>query len=172
MISVKSLAEARQEWHGFDGVLTIEDVGFEDGLRVGNDQLRQIVFQFDDTDHVGGPAVAPEIEQIRQAIEYGRHFEGKNLLINCHQGQCRSAAVALAIIADRLGVGREEDAVARLIEIRPSSVCNLVVLEHADTLLERRGVLRDAWMAYEDTNRKAAGIRLLRSLAHQQNIEG
>jgi hypothetical protein len=55
--------------------------------------------------------------------------------------------------------------VDQLLQICPLAVCNRIVLQHADALLSRNGAIFAAWQAYEDTNDKAAGVRLLRGLA-------
>jgi predicted protein tyrosine phosphatase len=167
LIAVKSLKAARDGWVGFDAVITIEDASFENGLRIKSEKTRQTVFQFDDTDRIGGVAFAPQVEQIRSIIEIGRRHQGKRLLVHCFQGQSRSAGAALAIFADRLGAGKEKEAVTRLLDVCPLAVCNRVVLQHADHLLGRGGAIMAAWQAYEDTNDKAAGVRLLRGLADQ-----
>ena len=167
LIAVKSLKAAREGWVGFDGVITIEDVKFQDGLRIQSERTRQAVFQFDDTDRIGGRATAPGVAQIKSILEIGRQYRGKRLLVHCLQGQSRSAGAALAILADRLGAGLEKQAVEQLLQICPVAVCNRVVLEHADNLLGRNGAISAAWQAYEDTNDKAAGVRLLRGLAEK-----
>jgi predicted protein tyrosine phosphatase len=164
-VAVKSLKAAREGWVGFDGVITIEDANFGEGLRIQSEKTRQMVFQFDDTDRIGGEAFAPQMDQVCRMLEIARRYRGKRLLVHCLQGQSRSAGVALAILADRLGVGREKEAVDQLLQICPLAVCNRVVLQHADAILVRDGAIMSAWQAYEDTNDKAAGVRLLRGLA-------
>ncbi len=168
LVAVKSLAEARRDWLGFDMVVTIEDSTFTDGLRISNSKVPQAVFRFDDLDRIGGSGVAPTENDVALMIGIGRQARGKKLLVHCHQGQSRSAAVALSIIADRLGRGREREAVEKLMEIRPSSVCNLMILALADKFLKRDGALLKAWNDFESSNDKASGIRLLRGLAEQQ----
>jgi predicted protein tyrosine phosphatase len=165
LIAVKSLKAARDGWIGFDGVITIEDANFQDGLRIQSPKTQQAVFQFDDTDRIGGHAFAPEVGQIKRILEIGRQYRGKRLMVHCFQGQSRSAGAALAILADRLGAGHEKAAVDQLLEMCPMAVCNRVVLQHADNLLSRNGAIMAAWQSYEDTNDKAAGVRLLRGLA-------
>lgn len=165
LIAVKSLKAAREGWIGFDGVITIEDVNFVEGLRINSERTRQMVFQFDDTDRIGGSARAPGLEQIHRILQFARRYRGKRLLVHCLQGQSRSAGAALSILADRLGAGREKEAVDQLLQICPMAVCNRVVLQHADTLLGRDGAIMSAWQACEDANDKAAGVRLLRGLA-------
>lgn len=167
-IAVKSLADARRDWAGFDHVITIEDANYEDGLRVHSGKTTQTVVQFDDTDLTQGRGKAATKEEVRYLLMKGREYTTSKLLVHCHQGQSRSAAIALGIIADRLGKGRETDAVASLLAIRPTAVCNSLVLGHADSLLGRDGELVKAWKAHLDSDDKAAGVMLLRALWEKQ----
>jgi predicted protein tyrosine phosphatase len=169
-LSVKSLKEARSEWGGYDCVVTIEDADFEDGLRVpASFRTRHHVFRFDDTDLPTGHGRAPSMADVKAILMIGRDNRGKKLLVHCLQGQSRSAGAALGIIADRLGPGREAEAVSILMRIRPTAVCNALVVEHVDTLLQRGGAIRDAWNSQLATNDKAQGVMLLRRLAESQN---
>lgn len=167
-IAVKSLADARRDWHCFDHVITIEDAGHREGLRLPPGGTTQTVVQFDDTDLLQGRGLAATSEQVRHLLFKGREFIGSKLLVHCHQGQSRSAAIALGIIADRLGQGKEAEAVSELLLVRPTAVCNSIVLSHADTLLSRRGALTAAWKAHIETDDKAAGVMLLRGLWAKQ----
>lgn len=165
-IAVKSLAEARREWSAFDHVITIEDADFSEGLRVTRSaRTTQTILQFDDTDLTAGRGKAATRDQVRFLLMKGREHRASKLLVHCHQGQSRSAAVALGIIADRLGKGREREAVAALLAIRPTSVCNTLVLRHADDLLGRGGELIKEWKAHLAKDDRAAGVMLLRGLA-------
>lgn len=167
-VAVKSLADARRDWAGFDHVITIEDAGYEDGLRVLPGKTTQTVVQFDDTDLTEGRGKAATKDEVRFLLMKGREHTASKLLVHCHQGQSRSAAVALGIIADRLGKGFERDAVTALLAIRPTAVCNSLVLSHADSLLGRDGELVKAWKAHLDSDDKAAGVVLLRALWEKQ----
>ncbi len=167
-VAVKSLADARRDWAGFDHVITIEDAGYEDGLRVRPGKTTQTVIQFDDTDLTEGRGKAATKDEVRFLLMKGREHTASKLLVHCHQGQSRSAAVALGIIADRLGKGAERDAVSALLAIRPTAVCNSLVLAHADSLLGRNGELVAAWKAHLDSDDKAAGVMLLRALWEKQ----
>lgn len=62
---------------------------------------------------------------------------------------CRSAALALGIIAERFGKGHEDESVAKLLEVRPIAAPNLIVLDLLDQALARGGALESAWMKYE-----------------------
>ncbi|RAK66362.1 hypothetical protein [Phenylobacterium kunshanense] len=74
---------------------------------------------------------------------------GRALLVHCFHGVGRSAAVALAILADRAGPGREQAALDRLLAIRPQATPNLVVVKLADEVLGRNGALVAAVSAWE-----------------------
>jgi predicted protein tyrosine phosphatase len=164
-IVVKSLADARRDWAGFDHVITIEDQNYEDGLRVRSEKTTQTVMQFDDTDLTQGRGKAATKEEVRYLLMKGREYTTSKLLVHCHQGQSRSAAIALGIIADRLGKGREAEAVTSVLSIRPTAVCNSLVLRHADGLLGRDGALVKEWEAHLAKDDRAAGVMLLRELA-------
>nr|WP_250808645.1 hypothetical protein [Neorhizobium tomejilense] len=168
-VVVKSLAEARNEWSSFDHVLTIEDVGFENGLRIpASSGTGQTVIQFDDTDTPFGKSRAPMVHEIKDLmLEARRHAKGK-LLVHCLQGQSRSAALALGILADRLGPGRDAEAVEILLQGRPTAVCNRLMVRYIDKLLSRKGSLVDAWNAHLSKDDRAAGVMLLRGLAESQ----
>ena len=168
-ISVKSLVDAKRDWSSFDHVLTMEDVGFDGGLRIPSDaRAGQTVFQFDDTDTPFGPSRAATPDEVKGLLLEGRKHVKSKLLVHCLQGQSRSAAIALGIIADRLGEGQEDEAVRALLRIRPTAVCNRLIVKYADTLLTRKGALRRAWDAHLENDDKAAGIMLLRGLAETQ----
>lgn len=115
LIHVCSLTEAAETAANFDAVITIEDVDFVDGLRLPANQL---VLLFDDVDVAD--KYGPQKERVRAALEFARQHIGCRLLVHCKAGQARSPAILLAIIADRLGPGREADAVAELL-IGPNS---------------------------------------------------
>ena len=160
-LAVRSLAEARLEHDAYDGVITLEDPDFEGGLRVPADR-RQLVHICEDSDFEDGVMTVPTPGMLSQSLEWSRQFEGLSLLVHCHEGKSRSTSTALAILAMRMGPGREEEAVLDLLAMRPAAVCNLLILKHADDLLKRDGALIAAWMRYEDSSDRVSGIRLFR----------
>lgn len=85
-----------------------------------------------------------------------------SLLIHCRHGVGRSAAVALAVIADRLGPGQEGEALEELLTIRPQATPNLVVIKLADAWLERGGRLAAAVHTWEAASPHMAETRVLR----------
>lgn len=164
-VAVLGYREALREEAGFDAVISIEDVETSARLRrlPGRPQL---VLAFDDLDHDDGETVVASAAQLRAALAFARIHRGGGLLVHCQAGLCRSPAVALAVLADRLGPGAEDDAVRRLFAIRPGCGPNLVALAAADEALGRGGRLRDAWMAAEKGDEALARMRFLKAAAH------
>jgi len=173
-LTVLPLKAARERYREFDGIISIEDANSGEGLRVpasslsslpvgpppfdmaedgeGRDGPHQLVLAFEDLDEEGYGAATHQ--QIVIALAFARLFRDRSLLVHCVKGQARSPALALAILADRLGPGREREAVVELLYIRPDDPHdilgpNLHVLKLADAILERNGALFQAWMAYE-----------------------
>jgi predicted protein tyrosine phosphatase len=170
-IAVRSLREARQEWHAYAHVITIEDPSMENGLRISaTERTRQTVFQFDDTDNPLSSR-GPKASDVQDMLLIGRNNVGRRMMLHCVEGKSRSAAVALGIITDRMGPGREEEAVQLLKRIRPMAVCNWLIVQQIDTLLNRGGSLAAAWERERSRNDRVAGIMLLRELAEKQNAE-
>ncbi|WP_162815026.1 tyrosine phosphatase family protein [Erythrobacter aureus] len=152
LVAVASLAQARRHKRKWDAVLTIEDPEARPG-----DQLRfsaspapaHLVLSFEDADsEVFGYATALP-DDVRAALEFARAHAGGSLLVHCFHGVGRSAAVGLAILADRLGPGREVEALDALAAVRPGTTPNLVAVEYADQLLERDGALLAALLERE-----------------------
>ena len=83
----------------------------------------------------------------------------------------RSAAIALAVIADRLGPGAEREALDRLLAVRPEATPNLVVVELADRILQRSGHLVEALAAWEATIPRLKVVRAARLKLAQTHPE-
>lgn len=174
MLVVESLAVAEKIWADFGAVISIEDAtraeaehrafAFPQAHQLAKEgrlpaHLRLV---FDDIDQEYDGYVAPLESQVSQAIEFACLHRDRRLLVHCHAGQCRSAAIALGIISNRLGAGQEAEAVSTLLKIRPIAAPNLIVLDLADGILGRRGALRRAWMAHEETSELLLRLRFLR----------
>ena len=151
-IVVASLTQAKKHKRKFDAVLTLEDpkAPVHDRLRLGGpDDPAHLVLRFEDIDRTDLGRAVPEREQIEEAIGFGRANAEGSLLVHCFHGVGRSAACALAIIADREGPGHEARAVRTLIEIRPEATPNLVAVALADDILDRGGALVQALDDFE-----------------------
>ena len=165
-VSVLSFREAFLEAGAFDAVLTVEDVEASRRLRLPG--RTQAVLAFDDLDEDDGETPVATAEHVREALRFGRGHADGSLLVHCQAGQCRSPGLALAILADRLGPGKEAEAVERLLAVRPRSAANLLVVSLADEALGRDGALRSAWDAHERGNEDLARVRFLRGVAHER----
>lgn len=163
-VAVKSLNGARKIKRKYDAILTIEDPLFRNGLRFHKrPHPDQLVLMFEDVDVVHEDIAMPDIAHIKAAIEFAREHSDGSVLVHCKAGVARSTALALGILADRLGEGREGEAVNHLLKIRDCAVPNLVVLDLVDTFLERGGKLTAAWMSVENASANYAHHRRLKA---------
>ncbi|NTF17640.1 tyrosine protein phosphatase [Agrobacterium rubi] len=159
-ITVRNMNQARRAKRRHDAVLTIEDPGQRHPLRFHSaPHPEQLVMKFEDVDFHEATIALPREEHVTAAIEFGRRHRDGSILIHCRAGIARSTALALAIIADRLGAGREKEAVADLLVIRPEAAPNLIMLAMTDTLLGRGGALVNAWMEVENSDERYADHR-------------
>ena len=141
-IQICSLEAAREADLGmYDGVITIEDTNTEEPLRISGNNPLQLVLRFDDISHPIDDFVMPAASHILSAIQFTQKWKQPSLLIHCRAGMSRSPAVSLAIIADKLGSGREVDAVNALLKIVPLCTPNRYLVELIDGTLERSGHL-------------------------------
>ena len=160
MIAITSLPRALRLKRRHDALITIEDPGARKTLRFHRTpHPDQLVLKFEDVDAHDDGIAGPHEHHVEAAIRFAREHAGGSLLVHCHAGVCRSTAVGLAVMADRLGPGGEEEAVRRLRLSNPDAVPNLLVLRMADGFLERGGNLFDAWMAVERGCTRLAAYR-------------
>lgn len=90
---------------------------------------------------------APNPTDISQAIDFCRKaylLENSGVLISCDYGASRSPALAYVVLADQMGINREQEALEEIIKIRPDAVPNTRVVSIGDQLLCRKGALLDA----------------------------
>jgi len=164
LLTIMGFREASETWSSFDAVISIEDVERGSKLRLpeGSEDTDHLVLQFHDLDYDDGRTVVCTREHVQQALDFARKHEGGRLLLHCQAGKCRSPGIGLAIIADKLGQGREVEAVETLMHIREVAAVNLVVLQVADDVLGRGGRLVEAWMAREDGDERIARLRRIK----------
>ena len=125
----------------YDGIITIEDTTIREPFRVQTNEPKQLILRFDDINQPMDDYVIPQMSHIKRALEFADKIEDGSLLVHCHAGISRSSAIALAVIAKRLGSGKEEEAVNTLEHINPNCRPNKSIVEMADELLERDGKL-------------------------------
>lgn len=143
-IEITGASRARRIKRRFAAVITIEDPATPTSRRVRfhrNPHPAHLVLVFEDLDKVHESVITASESQVASALEFARANCVGPLLIHCHAGIARSTAVALAIIADRIGADKEGLAIAELLKLQPRAVPNLLVVTHADRLLGRGGKL-------------------------------
>jgi predicted protein tyrosine phosphatase len=108
-----------------DGAEPELNLALAQATRCESARLLRLVF-----DDIGVPSfehfAGPTMAQITEVIDFGRQvadgwcfFDGPvpdpTVVINCEHGKSRSAAIALALLADHFGDGNEQDAVKELL---------------------------------------------------------
>ena len=137
-IQICSLEAAREaDLSIYDGVITIEDSTIEDPLRIGSRPPDQLVLRFDDISVPMDDFIEPQEAHIERALAFADTIGEGSLLIHCHAGISRSSAIALAIIAKRLGPGKEKEAVKVLEKINPHARPNKSMVWFTDEILDR-----------------------------------
>ena len=133
----------------YAAVISIEHPGVMEGrgraprlpeLGIGTPQH---LFSFWDNFVDGSPDLCGREDAIAM-LRILRDNRGTPVLIHCRQGKSRSAAIALMGIADELGRGREAEAVNMLDDLRNIATPNPLIVNLADTILERGGALTGA----------------------------
>lgn len=160
MIDIKSLSRAARTKRRYDAVLSVEDPGARRKLRFHRTpHPDHLVLRLEDIDMHDPELAGPHVHHVEQAVAFGREHVGGKLLIHCHAGVCRSTALGLAIIADRLGAGMEPLAVDTLLASNPDAVPNSIMIALADGVLGRGGRLIEAWNARERGSASIAEYR-------------
>lgn len=173
-IAVGSLAQARKHKRRYDAVITLEDPGCRRPLQLrfyGRPHPPHLVLDFEDVDRDDGCIRVANRDQVAHAITFAGEHTAGSLLVHCYHGVGRSAAIALAVLADRFGPGREDEAMDRLLTIRPEATPNLVVVEHADAVLGRGGDLLRAVTTREAQTPEAVRMRAIRRSFVEQHPE-
>ena len=147
-ISVASEFFAKLNHKNFDAVITISSTRAVPFI-IPESSAKQLVLTFDDAEGFGGAKLA-SLDHINQAIDFAREVRDQSLLVHCGAGERRSPAVALAIIADRLGPGCEKEAVDYLYSNFSDIEPNARIVEIADMALGRDGVLAGCFYSYKD----------------------
>lgn len=98
------------------------------------------------------------LEHIARAVEFSRSAWASTsgrLVLHCEYGASRSPAMAYVLMADRLGAGREREALNIVLSLRPNALPNKLVVEIGDAFLNRGGQLIKPLQAfYAEVNRE------------------
>ena len=129
---------------GFTGVITFENPGQRrtELLRFHKRPAPEhLIIVAEDLDEPDGRTRVPTLTDVEKIIAFGRRHAAGKVLSHCNAGVSRSTAAALVILADRLGPGREAESLAEMLRLRPCAVPNLLIVQLADQLLGRSGLL-------------------------------
>jgi predicted protein tyrosine phosphatase len=143
VISIRSSANA-----------TTPDLALALAQATRGESARLLRLSFDDIATAKlGHRIGPTMLQIAEAVEFGRCVaDGRHLFdgrvvgspliaVHCEHGKSRSAAIALALLADHFGDGREQDAVNALLrtDLENRMQPNPLVISLTDDCLFRYG---------------------------------
>lgn len=174
-LEVMSLKNALERHTEFDAVISIENADRNLVSLTVDDGRPHLTLRFNDIDFDDGTALSVTWQHLVDALTFYMDFlleeEGNRLLIHCHAGRCRSPAIALLFIAWKMGAGRENEAVEKILQMVPRAALNLQILRLADDLLNRNGNLIRAWQpqeAREDIQR----VRELKKYAYDRARRG
>ena len=106
---------------------------------------RRFLYRFDDVVRARDGVVAPAVANVHAILDLGREMAGDpvdHMLIHCHAGVSRSTAAAIILMV-RDNPGREAEAFAELLRIRPRSWPNALMLAIADEVLQRDGAITE-----------------------------
>jgi len=112
-----------------------------------------LVLEFDD---ISGPVagrIAPRIDHLQTILDFARQAfadrkSDTHILVHCQMGISRSPAAALAILAQCNPEASAPDLVTHLGAIRKWIHPNWLMVQHADTLLDRQDSLLEAVTTY------------------------
>lgn len=124
---------------------------------------------------------SPAREQVQAGLDFaGEFFAAKpegTLAVTCLRGKSRSTAMAMAILYKRafgeLTLARSEkrqmarQALETLLVIRPEAIPNLLILRHADAIMDTGGAL----VAAVKANRKIMGLHAAMQAARGKYVE-
>jgi predicted protein tyrosine phosphatase len=126
-------------------VLSIEHPGAEEGHgrapRLKGVEQKILTFWDSEQPVTGGP----DIGQVEQGIAFVvENLLKGDVIVHCHKGKARSAALALGALAQVYPFDSETALIERLLKIRPEAAPNILVVEMADKLAGREGQLLSA----------------------------
>lgn len=168
-LAIGSIQQARRHKRLFDAVLTCEDPLMKVSSRVrfhGPHRQDHLILRFEDVDEDCPHLWQATEEVVSEALSFGREHAESKMLIHCVAGIRRSTALAYAIASDRLGPGREQEALDYILKVRPEAMPNGLVVDIADRLLQRDGRLTrtlEQWEAKTPAvakNREARAIHI------------
>lgn len=173
-LSVGSLTQANKFKRKFDAIISLQDPKAKTNRKLVFNKgpiPPRLVIEAEDFDHADRGVMVATPAQVAKILAFGREHAAGSLLVHCMHGVGRSAAAALAVLADRMGPGEEAAVYARILALRPEITPNLVIVAIADDLLGRNGALVTAVADGETANPAKGRMRATRLAFYEANSE-
>ena len=139
------------EQRTFSGVISIGDANRTVPPCLQRQGFSILRLCFQDTFEVNHPN-GPKDHHLRALLQFGEQIRHAHspLLIHCLRGHSRAAAVALVLLADWMGEGREREAVVTHEHIigPPKGCLNLQIIKIGDRIMQRNGQLISAYLRH------------------------
>lgn len=107
------------------------------------------------------PGTPPCQEKVRAILDFGQRClaasttpQPVTVLVHCYAGVSRSSAAAFALVRQALGKGKEHEALAYVLTVRPRGVPNSLIVRHADALLGADGGMLRVLAPLKDSIRR------------------
>ena len=128
----------------FGGIVSIGDPGSDCPVGINPEDPRVLRLTFEDAIDLDNPA-GPSRAHVQEILAFSKLFWplGLPVLVHCRAGVSRSTAASLLMIAQHLGPGREDEAVAALLacEGGATALPNGRMVRLGDAALGRDGSL-------------------------------
>lgn len=152
LVTVHSQLDVENELALADALISIRGRTYREALIPFDVYTRGGILrlEFDDVAFALGKWVPCTEAHLSRALTFASDIRARGaetLAVHCRQGKSRSAAVALAILAEQYGSGREMEAVAELLAQDPDGTIiqpQPAIVAMADRLLERNGAIEAA----------------------------
>ncbi|MDB5655182.1 MAG: protein tyrosine phosphatase [Tardiphaga sp.] len=139
--SLSGLADVAASLESFDLLTLLSPSAELPDLEVA--PARHLRLAFHDITILTPDLIAPDAMMLRAILDFGRASDRRALLIHCWAGISRSSAAAYAIACDR-NPGFENDIADELRRRSPLVTPNKLMVQLADDLLGRRGMMVEA----------------------------
>lgn len=114
--------------------------------------------------------LAPSVAHVADGLRFLMHHARKGpVAVHCRRGKSRSVAMGLAFLAAVNPQTYEEELVDHIKKIRPIAAPNILIVEHADKLLNLKGALLNAVLADADLTAARAEANARRAAWAESN---